>query len=36
MLSITIVLNHGKIGKHTKRIPKINSFIDKYNWEGIN
>ena len=25
-----------KIGKQPKRIHKINSFIDKYNWEGIN
>ena len=28
-------LHYLEIGKHLGRIPKIKSFIDKYNWEGI-
>ena len=34
--SITIALNHKNIGKDPQRISKINSFIIKYNWKGIN
>ena len=33
---VTVVLNHEEIGKHSERIIKIKSFINKYNWEGIN
>ena len=34
--SINIALNHKNIGKDPQRISKINSFIIKYNWKGIN
>ena len=34
--STTITLNYEKIGKHPERIAKIEPFIDKFNWEGIN
>ena len=30
------MLNHKEIGKHTERIKKIEPFINKYKWEGIN
>ena len=33
---VTLTLNHEEIGKHAERITKIKSFINKYNWEGIN
>ena len=30
------MLNYEKIRKDPQRITKIKSFINKYNWEGIN
>ena len=33
---VTIVLNHEKIKRDPQRITKIKTFINKYNWEGIN
>ena len=35
-ITVTVALNHEEIGKHPERITKIKSFINKYNWEGIN
>ena len=32
---LTVALNHEEIGKHSGRITKNKSFINKYNWEGI-
>ena len=32
---ITVALNHEKIKKDPQRISKIKSFIDQYNWKGI-
>ena len=32
----TVGLNNKEIKKDLKRISKINPFISKYNWEGIN
>ena len=32
----TVVLNHEEIGTSSQRISKIQCFISKYNWEGIN
>ena len=34
--TITVALNHEKIGEHPERITGIKSFIHKYNWKGIN
>ena len=34
--AVTVVLNHEEIGKHSQRITKTKSFINKYSWEGIN
>ena len=34
--AVTVALNHEEIKKDLKRITKIKSFINKYNWEGIN
>ena len=34
--AVTVAVNHEKIGKNPERISKIKTFIDKYNWEGIN
>ena len=34
--AITVALNHQNIENHPERISNIESFIDKYNWEGIN
>ena len=34
--AITVALNHQNIENHPQRISNIESFIDKYNWEGIN
>ena len=34
--AITVALNHEEIAKHPERIRKIKSFINEYNWEGIN
>ena len=33
--SITVSLNHQKIGNNPERISNIQSFIDNYNWKGI-
>ena len=33
--AITVVLNHDKINKHPQRVSKIKSFIERYNWNGI-
>ena len=33
---LTVALNYKKIEKNPGRITKIETFIDKYNWEGIN
>ena len=33
--AITVALNHEKIEKNPKRITKIKSFIDTYNWKDI-
>ena len=33
---VAVVVNSEEIGKHAERITKIKSFINKYNWEGIN
>ena len=33
--SITVSLNHQKIGNNPKRISNIKLFIDHYNWKGI-
>ena len=35
--TVTVALNHEEIGKNPERIInlKINSFINKYKWEGI-
>ena len=33
--AVKVVLNHEGIGQQSKRITKIKSFINKYNWEGI-
>ena len=30
----TVALKHEKIGKNPRRMTKIKSFLDKYNWEG--
>ena len=35
-ITVTVALNHEEIGKNPERITKIKSFINKYNWEGIN
>ena len=32
----TVTLNHGKIESHLEGVSSINSFLDKFNWEGIN
>ena len=34
--AVTISLNHEEIEKDPQRIMKINPFINRYNWEGIN
>ena len=34
--AVTLVLNHKEIKKEPQRIKKIKTFINKYNWEGIN
>ena len=34
--AVTVALNHEKVGKHSERITKINPFINKYSWKGIN
>ena len=34
--AVTVAINHEEIKKDPKRITKTNSFIYKYNWEGIN
>ena len=33
--SITVALNHPNIESHPERISNIGTFIDQYNWEGI-
>ena len=33
---VTVALNYEEIKKDSQRITKIKSFINKYNWEGIN
>ena len=32
----TVALNHKEIKRNPQRMKKIEPFIDKYNWEGIN
>ena len=32
----TVALNHKEIKGNPQRMKKIEPFIDKYNWEGIN
>ena len=34
--AVTVALNYEEIGKHAGRITKINYFMNKYKWEGIN
>ena len=34
--SIIVALNHQNIESHRERISNITSFINQYNWEGIN
>ena len=34
--AVTVALNYEKIKKDPQRITKIKSFINRYNWEGIN
>ena len=34
--AVTVSLNHEEIKKDPYRITKIKSFINKYDWEGIN
>ena len=34
--ALTVALNHKEIKKDLQRIIKIKSFVNKYNWEGIN
>ena len=34
--AITVALNCEVLGKHAERITKIDPFINKYKWEGIN
>ena len=34
--AVTVALNHEEIGKNPERITKIEPFINKYNWQGIN
>ena len=34
--AITVALKHDKINKHPQRVSKIKSFIEQYNWNGIN
>ena len=33
---VTVALNHEEIGKHAEAITKIEQYINKYYWEGIN
>ena len=33
---ITVVLNHEKVRKHSERITKIETFINKYHWKELN
>ena len=34
--AVTVSLSYKEIGKCAKRILKVKSFINKYNWEGVN
>ena len=34
--AVTIGSNYQKTGKHAEKITKTKSFINKYNWKGIN
>ena len=34
--AVAVALNHREIGKYPERITKIQPFIDKHNWKGIN
>ena len=34
--AVTVALNHEEIKEDLQRITKLKSFINKYNWEGIN
>ena len=34
--AVMVALNYEEIGKHSERITKIDPFINKYKWEGIN
>ena len=33
---VTVTLNHEEIKKDLQKITEITTFINKYNWEGIN
>ena len=33
---VTFALNYGKIELHSERVSKIEPFIDKYKWKGLN
>ena len=33
---MTIAISHEEIGKNPERITKIEAFLNKYKWEGIN
>ena len=33
---MTVAINHEEIGKNPERITKIEAFLNKYKWEGIN
>ena len=34
--TVTIALNYEEIESHPERVSNIKTFINKYNWEGIN
>ena len=34
--AVTVALNHEEVRKNPERITKIKTFINKYNWEGLN
>ena len=34
--AVTVALNYEEIKKDSQRITKVKSFINKYNWKGIN
>ena len=34
--AVPVAINHEEIGKNSETITKVEPFINKYNWEGIN